>query len=226
MKRAPKFTSEYVDQLERTAFYSGHLVPKWPRKKTGGRPAFKSSVLFKQLFGILRDIVPDAENTAVRRAIAQNKPINHVARGYINPILLNFILKFKAESIAAPAEMCDVIRAACGDRLVTIYPLNNLQDKCDLVIVAHQEFEPYIKKARHIICYYFDTSPAYLDTYRALYVQICGKNPTIMNVPRDTLREKLAGLKYRAETDETPNIANTLGAYAMCYSTPAQHHTA
>jgi hypothetical protein len=221
MKRAPKFTSEYVDQLERTAFYSGHLVPRWPRKKTGGRPvAFKNTLPFKQLFGILRDIVPDAENTAVRRAIARHAPIDHVAPGHINVILLNFILKFKAESIAAPAEMCDGIRAACKERGVTVTSLDSLRDKCDLVVVAHQEPEQYIKHARHIICYYFDTTPDVLATYRALYVQICGKNPVFMNVPRDTLREKLTKLKYRAETDETPNVSNTLGAYAMCYSAP------
>ena len=257
-KRAPvvKYTSEYIEELDCKAFYIGRLIPSWPRKKTGGAhhhktpahhhktPAhhLKINIEFKLLFGILREIVPDSENTAIRRAIIDDKPPPTFDKEYTNPALLKFIKKFNVKTILAPKEMILKIPNVIVDHQHHNHKHQehhqdhhnqhhnqdhhqhvNSEKKYDLVIALHCDMLKYAEYSnKYIIGYYFNTTPERLDVYRKLYIAVKGETPTIMNISRDTIRETMhkSGLKFMAETEDIKNINNTLNAYAICYTVP------
>lgn len=273
MKRFPiKFNSEFVDELDRHAFYAGRLVPNWPRRVIGrgerspkslkspnkltksptnslkslkspnkspkslksptkspndsknhastrlpspasvpARLSLKIGVNFNLLFGILHEMVSDADNTATRRAILQNKMPALCSIKLVTERLVSFIKKFTRDnsSILGPVNeyfTCDDIEAPTDK-------------KYDIVIIAHKESGKYMRNVgKYLICYYFDADPELFATYNKLYMAISGETASAINMPREKLRGELQGLKFLAETDETANINNTLNAYAMCYT--------
>lgn len=259
-KRAPvvKYTNEYIEELDRTAFYIGHLIPNWPRKKTGGKhqrhktpgarhsphspranhspratytphhaAVLKPNIEFKLLFGILREIVPDPENTAIRRAIIDERAPPTFTQDYTNFMLLKFIKKFNVKSILAPQYMINDIHKNVTQKNITIDAQQDAQHmddqpvkKYDLVITAHRDMVKYANYSnKYVIGYYFNTTPERLEIYRKLYIAIKGETPTVMNIPRETLRANLNGImKFMAETEDVQHINNTLNAYAVCYT--------
>ncbi len=259
-KRAPvvKYNNEYIEELDRNAFYIGHLIPNWPRKKTGGRShktphakhsprdthakhsprdthakhsprdtpvphneaaVLKLNIEFKLLFGILREIVPDPENTAIRRAIIDEWAPLTFTHDYTNLRLLNFIKKFNVKSILAPKHIMHDINESFKNVVMDDIDTQPVK-KYDLVIAAHRDMVKYATYSnKYIIGYYFNTTPERLEIYRKLYIAIKGETPTIMNIPRETLRANLNGvMKFMAETEDVQHVNNTLNAYAVCYT--------
>jgi hypothetical protein len=250
-----KYTNEYIEELDRNAFYIGNLIPNWPRKKIGGRhhktpakqtmhgtPAkqsphamhhktphdathnasaavLKLNIEFKLLFGILREIVPDPENTAIRRAIIDERAQLTFTHDYTNLRLLNFIKKFNVKSILAPKYIMHDIHKSFKNVVIDDIDTQPVK-KYDLVIAAHRDMVKYAAYSnKYIIGYYFNTTPERLEIYRKLYIAIKGETPTIMNIPRETLRANLNGvMKFMAETEDEQHVNNTLNAYAVCYT--------
>jgi len=275
--RAPvvKYNNEYIEELDRKAFYVGRLIPSWPRQKTGGRhhktpakqtmhgtpakqsphathamqhktphdaPAkqsphamhhktphdathnasaavLKLNIEFKLLFGILREIVPDAENTAIRRAIIDERAPQTFTQDYTNSRLLNFIKKFNVKSILAPRHIMHDIHESFKNVVIDDIDAQPVK-KYDLVIAAHCDMVKYASHSnKYIIGYYFNTTPERLEIYRKLYIAIKGETPAVMNIPRETLRTNLNSvMKFMAETEDVQNVNNTLNAYAVCYT--------